>query len=137
MKHYRKYIPLIVSILVFIISYSLFKETLSTQNTTTIHPDRKAIVASLSIASTTYPLSLVSGETVYDALNTVASRDASFVFKATLYPDLGYFIEEIQGIRNKHGTYWTLYVNDVYATQGASKTVIKDGDRISWKYQSL
>ncbi len=70
-------------------------------------------------------------------LAAASSSPASFSFKGKTYPDLGFFVEEIGGVPNADGYYWTLYVNGTYSTDGASKKAVKAGDAIEWKYLSL
>ena len=76
------------------------------------------------------------GSTVYDAMVLLsASQTADFSFKAKAYPGIGYFIEEINGIKNTGGKYWTLYVNGKYATVGASDYKLLAGDKVEWEYK--
>jgi hypothetical protein len=72
---------------------------------------------------------------VYDTMKVLAST-TSFTFDATYYPSLGYFIEQINGITNADGTYWTLYINNAYSTIGASQYRIRKGDTVEWKYEN-
>lgn len=53
--------------------------------------------------------------------------------------DFGDLVEGINGVKGDTATgfYWSFYVNDEMATVGAGEYVIKEGDRIAWKYQKL
>lgn len=81
-----------------------------------------------------YSLNVPLGSTVYDVMNILAST-TDFSFKANFYSGLGYFIEEINGVKNQGGTYWTLYVNSKYSEVGASAYKLSDGDSVEWKYE--
>lgn len=71
---------------------------------------------------------------VYEAMTALAST-TDFTFKSKYYPGLGFFIEEINGVKNADGFYWTLYINGRYSTVGASQYILKDKDRYEWKYE--
>ncbi len=81
-----------------------------------------------------YSLKIPDGSTIYDAMNILA-RAADFSFKADLYPSLGYFVREINGVKNSGGYYWTLYVNGEYLNVGASAYKLSQGDDVDWKYE--
>ena len=101
----------------------------STKNVAT-----KEIEINFIAGAKNYSLSVPVGSTVYDAMNMLASS-TNFSFSATLYSGLGYFVDEINGIKNQNGSYWTLYVNGTYSNVGASTYVLRNGDIIDWKYQ--
>ena len=48
-------------------------------------------------------------------------------------------MESIDGIESKtnvnetSGSYWALYVNEMYAEAGTSSTYLDDGDKLTWK----
>ncbi len=88
----------------------------------------------LSAGSENYSALVPVGASVYDAMGLIASSTA-FRFKAKYYSGLGYFIEEINGLKNSDGTYWTLYVNGLYATVGASQDHLQAADRIEWRFE--
>jgi len=81
-----------------------------------------------------YSAAILPGQSVYEAMQILSST-TSFTFKAKYYPSLGYFIDEINGVKNTDGFYWTLYVNDTYSTVGAAQVILKDGDKVEWKYE--
>ena len=63
------------------------------------------------------------------------SLNGNFSFKAKNYSGLGYFVEEINGIKNADGFYWTLYINNKYSTVGVSQYKLMSGDSVWWKYE--
>ena len=76
------------------------------------------------------------GSTVYEAMVLLsASTTADFNFKAKEYSGIGYFIEEINGVKNAGGKYWTLYVNGKYAMVGVSDYKLSAGDKVEWRYE--
>lgn len=104
-------------------------ETNSSQN-----PVKKEIRITLKTKDTIYTASVPTNSSVYDAMNIISST-TSFRFKAKYYSGLGYFIQEVNEITNLNGTYWTLYINGLYSTKGASQYVLKNGDIIEWKFE--
>jgi hypothetical protein len=97
-------------------------------------PQNDTFPISLMVGTTTYGTLIASDTSVYELMDLTASS-SSFEFKSTFYPSLGYFIDEIGGLRNANGWYWTLYVNDQMSSLGASNYKLKAGDRILWKYE--
>lgn len=89
--------------------------------------------------------SVLKGGSAYDVMLALSASSLPvpseqtgikpFLFKAKEYPGIGYFIEEINGIKNEGGKYWTLYVNGKYSTVGASDYKLLDGDKIEWRYE--
>jgi len=64
------------------------------------------------------------------------SKESSFDFKYTEHTGLGIFINEINGKQGGRDGYWIYYVNGEEAGVGVSNYKIKNGDIISWKYES-
>ncbi|MFA7653417.1 MAG: DUF4430 domain-containing protein [Candidatus Magasanikbacteria bacterium] len=95
-------------------------------------------LVTLAINTTAYPLSVLPSTTVYEAMQLlqIDSRQP-FQFSAKEYPSMGYFVEEINGVKNdtRSNTYWIMYVNGQSATVGASAYILKAGDRIEWKFE--
>lgn len=90
------------------------------------------IKITVSVGQNSYVVSAPAGSTVYEAIEILASTTSAFSFKDKYYSGLGYFIEEINGVKNENGKYWTLYVNGKYSTVGASQYKVLEGDRIEW-----
>lgn len=94
----------------------------------------KNIQVTLNVLDKTYTVNIKDGATVYDAMNSIQdAKENNFSFKAKEYSSLGIFIEEINGIKGIPGKYWIYYVNNIEASVGVSKYVLKSGDIISWK----
>lgn len=83
-----------------------------------------------------YPMSVSEGSTLYESMVSLAST-TGFRFSAKEFSGLGYMIESINGKQNAGGFYWTLYINGVYATTGASTYRPKEGDKAEWRYEKL
>jgi hypothetical protein len=91
---------------------------------------------SLIVQNKTYTIQIKDGSTVYDAMNIAQNMtDNNFSFKAKEYPNLGIFIEEINGIGGRSGKYWIYYVNNKEASVGVSKYIIKSGDIITFQQE--
>jgi len=86
------------------------------------------------VGESSYHVSVPAGSSVFDAMSAAKAR-AGLIFLAYTYSGLGYFVEEINGIRNGQGEYWTLYVNGVYSKVGASSYELRKGDTVEWKFE--
>ena len=89
----------------------------------------------LNVFDKTYSAKTEEGINVYDAMKSI--DDSSFSFKATNYSSLGYFVEEINGVKGTPGKYWIYYVNGQKASVGISNYILKSGDIISWKQEGI
>jgi hypothetical protein len=94
----------------------------------------KSFEVSVLAGEDSYSVFVPVGSTVFEAMST-ASMTKGLSFRASDYPGLGFFVEEINGIKNGQGKYWTLYVNGVYSNVGASSYELESGDRIEWRYE--
>jgi hypothetical protein len=69
-------------------------------------------------------------------LNIMDAQHASgFMFTTKNYPALGAFVESINGLENKDGKYWILYVNGATSTLGVSQALVMPGDTVEWRYE--
>lgn len=73
-------------------------------------------------------------QTVFECMQQ-RNETAGFTFRGRTFPSLGFFVDEINGLKNTKGFYWTLYINGAYSTVGASQYVVRTGDVIEWKYE--
>lgn len=53
------------------------------------------------------------------------------------YGDAGQFVTSINGLAGNNEYYWAFYVNNEYAEQGASQTVLQEGDTIRFVYEAV
>lgn len=96
----------------------------------------KNIQVILNVLDKTHTVNIKDGATVYDTMNNVQSlKENNFSFHSKEYPSLGSFITEINGIKGTPGKYWIYYVNNIEASVGVSKYILKDGDSILWKQE--
>ena len=104
----------------------LIKEGSTNENT-------KNVSLTLNVFDKSYSIKTEEGINVYDAMKSI--EDKSFSFKAIEHPGLGYFVEEMNGVKGTPGKYWIYYVNGKEASVGVSQYIIKNGDIISWKQE--
>lgn len=93
------------------------------------------IQINLTIEGEGYNVVVPLGSTIYDAM-VILDRAGDLNFKSSHYIGLGYFVQEINGRKNTGGNYWILYINGVYSAVGASQYILKEGDKIEWKYEN-
>lgn len=94
------------------------------------------IPVSVLILDKNYSLQIKENSTVYDAMKLLSDQGSvSFVTKE--FKGLGYFIQEMNGIKNdtSSGIYWFYYVNGKPAKIGISNFILKANDLITWKYE--
>jgi seryl-tRNA synthetase len=91
----------------------------------------------LKINNTEYKTVLPENYNVYDLIKKL-SEETDFSFSGKEHSGLGYFIEEINGIKNnnKTGQYWIYYINGESAKVGISNYIINKNDIIEWKYEN-
>jgi hypothetical protein len=103
------------------------RKTTETQNT------NNTSLATLEVQDKKYQQEIEKEDSVYDLMEKIKNNpDNNFTFKVKNYPALGYFVDEINGVRGKPGAYWIYYVNDKEASVGISNYIIKSGDIIRW-----
>ena len=76
------------------------------------------------------------GSVLKDLLDKLQT-ESDFRFSGTNYSGIGFFITEINGIKNdnKKGKYWVYYLNGQSAQAGVSVQKINSNDNIEWKYE--
>ncbi len=90
----------------------------------------------LYVGEKKYEIAVPENSTVYDLMNTLKQR-GNIDFKGQTSTGLGFFVEEINGIKNNtaNNTYWIYYINGKMAGVGISNYILKPNDIISWKYE--
>ena len=131
-KNIIVYLLLGLAVLLFILSYFAGR-----QGDIKIPEKEQAdlIKTSLSVNGQTYQTEVPAGATVYDMLALLAST-TKLTFHASLFSGIGYFVDEINGVKNTLNTYWFYYINNASADVGISSYVLKPDDNITWKFES-
>ena len=87
------------------------------------------------ISGVQYEAEIVAGSSVYYLMNILKAEN-KIDFKGKNYPAMGFFVEEINGLKNNPaGKNWIYYVNGQPAPVGISNYLIKANDIIEWKYE--
>lgn len=63
--------------------------------------------------------------------------EANAEIKTKDYGDAGMMVTSINNIDSDNKHYWAFYINDEYAQQGASKTILENGDVIKFIYEKI
>ncbi|MDE1925016.1 MAG: DUF4430 domain-containing protein [Patescibacteria group bacterium] len=149
MKTSRTYIALLIAVIVlgagsYFTERSFLASSPSSDNSHSTAINTQTFTATSSatqssdvtfiISGASYGLYVPAGATVLDAMRILAST-TNFTFSGRDYPGLGIFVESINGKANADNFYWTLYVNGVSSTQGASQAKISPGDVVVWRYE--
>ncbi|OGG79496.1 hypothetical protein A3A39_04845 [Candidatus Kaiserbacteria bacterium RIFCSPLOWO2_01_FULL_54_13] len=72
--------------------------------------------------------------TVLNVMNALKSED-KLSFSGRDFPSLGFFVEEINGLRSTDGYYWILIINGEKSKLGASSARVQPGDVVEWRYE--
>jgi len=90
------------------------------------------INVSLKVQDKNYTAKIKEGSSAYELMNQL--KQDGLTFSATEYSGLGFFITEINGVKEdrKKSNYWTLYINGKESSVGASQLILKEGDLIEW-----
>ncbi len=120
---------------------STIKENSASQLATTTSKEAKPelLSATLKASDRTYNLNLQPNTTLLEAMRQLTAQSAQpFIFSGKEYPSLGFFVEEINGIKNDPGSgkYWIYYINGQTAQIGISNYQVKQNDLIEWKYET-
>lgn len=98
-------------------------------------PAEEKIQAVMLINGVEYRTTIKSGSSVYDFMSALKEQN-QFDFKSSNYSGMGFFIEEINGVKNNSaGKNWLYYVNGQPAQVGAAYYKLKNNDTIEWKYE--
>jgi len=127
----KQKLPVLLAIVIGLIGVAIFfsKNTSMQQlpaqvMEATASPSASPAVVSLSFTA------IVDGQTAFDLLKESAQIEYQEF-------DFGVMVSEINGVATDDKHYWGLYVNDEYATAGASETVLKSGDTMKWIYEEI
>ena len=63
--------------------------------------------------------------------------EANAEIKTKDYGDAGVFVTGIDDVESNNESYWAFYVNDEYAQQGVSQTILESGDIIKFIYEEI
>ncbi len=100
------------------------------------NPAEEKIKVVMSINGVKYEAEVKAGGSVYDLMNLLKTENKINFFGKN-YSDLGFFVEEIENIKNNPaGANWIYYVNGQPAPVGVSYYLIKANDIIEWKYEA-
>lgn len=93
------------------------------------------INAVVIISGAKYEAAVKAGSSAYDLMNLLkAENKINFLGKD--YSGLGFFVEEINGVKNNPaGENWIYYINSQPAQAGISNYLININDIIEWKYE--
>lgn len=117
---------------------SVDKSTINDQQSTTTQTlAQNLILTTLTVGDKSYQANIPVRSTAYAAMQELAKTTA-LTFSGKMYGDLGFFVEEINGVKNdrQKQLYWIYYVNGKKATLGVSSYIIEPNDVIMWKYET-
>jgi len=115
------------------------QKIIESQSATTTKPAKieteEKIKAVMLINGSKYETEIKAGSSVYDLMNLLKSQN-KINFSGKNYSGLGFFVEEINSLKNNPaGKNWLYYVNGKPAQVGISYYLIKANDIIEWKYE--
>ena len=79
-----------------------------------------------------HDIPISEGDSIYDTLVTMSTVQ-NFTLQATDYGEMGVFVEGIDTVTGSSLTWWQVWINNEYATAGASSIATKPNDVILWK----
>ncbi len=96
----------------------------------------KTIPITLIISDTPYQIQASLNSTAYQVMDKLRQEN-KISFSTKNFSGLGYFVQEINGIKNSPSTgfYWTFYINNQEAKVGISNYKIKPSDTLTWKFE--
>lgn len=94
--------------------------------------------ATLTVDDKNYTLQFNAGDSLFTAMRRLeTSSVALFSFFGKEYAGMGFFVNEINGIKNdaSNNKFWIYYINGESAKIGISLYNLKQNDLINWKYE--
>jgi len=97
---------------------------------------KESVLVNLVVEDIEYEMRVAPGSSAYDVM-VQAQETSDLSFKGSEFVGLGFFVEEIKGLRQnpRAGKYWIYYINGEAAKVGISVYRIKTNDVILWKYE--
>ncbi len=92
----------------------------------------KNLSVSLAVGNKVYQTTLPAKITLYGLMEKL-SKETDFRFKGKEYKGLGFFVEEINGLKGSGGKYWVYTVNGQKSDAGVSSYEMRDQDYIKWE----
>lgn len=96
------------------------------------------VTATFKVNEEEYTVKTTTNASVLNLMqNLSASSIKPFSFSGQEYAGLGFFVDEINGVKNDASAnkYWLYYINGENATVGISEYIVKPNDIIQWKYE--
>jgi hypothetical protein len=83
-----------------------------------------------------YEMGIPKGSSIYDFM-MLLQEEEEFSFKGKNFHGLGFFVEEINGVRQnlREGMHWMYYLNGKKGLVGISQYILQAHDSIEWKYE--
>ena len=98
-------------------------------------PTEEKIKVAMIINGVKYDAAVKPDSSVYDLMNSL-KQEGKISFSRKNYSGLGFFVEEINGVKNNPaGENWLYYVNGQPAPVGISNYKLKIDDTIEWQYE--
>jgi hypothetical protein len=107
-------------------------EVKKVQNVTSEAKDMRPMIE-MEVLGQEYNIPIKPGETLKNAMDNFENQNNGFTFSGREMLGVGFFVEEINGVKNGGGLYWVYYLNDVSATVGVSSQYLSGGENIRWE----
>lgn len=128
---------------IFLISAVLFSgcnqltTLLPNQETQTEQTQSLEISATPELTKTEYSFTAAEDGQIALNLAQATSEGTSLQIETIDYGTAGKFVSSINGLSGNNQNYWAFYVNGEYAQAGASQTILKKGDIITFTYEEV
>lgn len=109
-------------------------QTVSTTAPTVVSPVQKDTVEMNISGLGSYKVDITKGENAFQALQAAANQ-SGFNVEYKIY-SWGNMITKIGASKAQGTYYWALYYNGGYSMVGASDLILKNKDKVEWRYES-
>ncbi|MDO8507964.1 MAG: DUF4430 domain-containing protein [bacterium] len=109
-------------------------QTVSAVAPTVVTPVQKDTVEMNISGLGTYKVEIAKGENAFQALQAAANQNG-FIVEYKMY-SWGNMITKIGASKAQGTYYWALYYNGGYSMVGASDLILKNNDKVEWRYES-
>jgi hypothetical protein len=134
----KKYRSIIIFVILFLLvgSLTFIKQKTGNQNQNALTQkqviNQPLVEISIENGKTVITEKSINAGTAFDAL-VVATDKNKLTLKTRTY-DFGVFVEQVGALINTKEKAWVYFVNEKSATVAADKQILKDGDKVEWKY---
>lgn len=132
----KKWITLVALPILALISFFVFKPNKQNSSPTSIPLPSFNVNLTIDYGNkniNSYQLTADSASTAYSILKKTLEKE-NIYYEVQQY-DFGVFVKKIGDLESGSKKAWIYYVNDVSGDKAADQYILKNNDKVTWKYE--